>query len=131
MGGDEKGIESPIELLRQLIEESGKWTEEMVMMARQVIVMFAIIIYLSVLCFWQVFYNPVMTFISGEGDLPFPAVIVLLVWFASFVFLVSIGFRVYRRYRKRIARRDRWREKFEVLNKKEEEIERLLSEGAG
>ena len=131
MGEDEKGIESPIELLRQLIEESGKWTEEMVMMARQVIVMFAIIIYLSVLCFWQVFYNPVVTFISGEGDLPFPAVIVLLVWFASFVFLVSIGFRVYRRYRNRIARRDRWREKFEVLNKKEEEIERLLSEGAG
>ena len=70
MTEDESVAESPIELLGRLIEESGRWTEELVLFARQVMVMFAIVIYLAVMSFWQVFYDPVMTFVSGEGDLP-------------------------------------------------------------
>lgn len=131
MGESGKGIESPIEILWQLIEESGKWTEESVMFARQLLILFVVILYLCVLSFWIVFYGPVAAYISGEGNLPLPAILILGVWVASFIFMILVALKMRRRYKNRVARRDRWREKFEILKRKEEEIEKLLSEEAG
>ena len=128
MGENEKGIESPIELLRQLIEESGKWTEEIVTFARQQIIVFLIVIFQTVSVISYVFYN-----ISKDPDpVPLPSIVAIAIVLIFLILVVSNAIvKLRRKYRSRIARRDRWREKFEVLKKKEEEIEKLLSEEAG
>ena len=131
MGENEKGIESPIELLRQLIEESGKWTEESVMFARQLLILFIVVIYLGILSFCNVFYNPVQSYISGESTLPLSDILVIITGLAAFIFMVLVALKMRRRYKNRIDRRDKWRSKFEILKQREEEIKTLLSEEGG
>jgi hypothetical protein len=122
MGESERGIQSPIELLRQLIEESGRWTEDLVRFTRTMLVTFLVI-----QPFFIYFYTrSVLNFLSGDGPV-FPVIIGI-----PLGLYIAWGGRVlYRRYRAQIRRRDNWVRKFDVLKKKEEEIEKLLSEEAG
>jgi len=120
----EEEMESPIELLRQLIEESGKWTEEIVKLCRNQILVYSYATLQTVIVIWLVLvYN-----FSSEDPVSIP---ILAVIGACVVFLFIINgnaiFVLWRKYRNRKARRDLWREKFEILKKREEEIERLLS----
>ena len=129
MGEDEKGsegIESPIEVLWQLVEESGKWTEEIVTLSRQQIIVYLYAIFQTVLVLWFVFYN-----IHKE---PIPLSYLIMVGICAIFLAITLGNTMIvlrRKYRNRLARRDRWRERLEILKKKEEEIEKLLSEEAG
>ena len=128
MGESEKGIESPIEVLWQLIEEGGKWTDEIVSFARTQIIVFMLVILQSVLLLSCVSYN-----ISRDPEpIPFPYVIAVVMALILYVLIVGNAIiKLRRKYKNRLARRDRWREKFEMLKKKEEEIEKQLFEEAG
>jgi hypothetical protein len=122
MGEDVKGIESPIELLRHLIEESGKWTKDLVRFAWTLLVAFMSILPL----FLYSYIRSIQNYLADEGPI-FPVIIgIPLAVYMAWVFRI-----LYRQYKAQIRRRDNWSLKFEMLKKKEEEIERLLSEGAG
>jgi len=122
MGEDEQGTESPMELLRQLIEESGRWTSDLVRFARSILSGVGI---LSVFTLY-LYTRSILSYLSGEGS-----VVPVFIGMAVLAYMAH-GLRLsYRTYKSQVRRRDRWRHKFEVLKKKEEEIEKLLSEEAG
>jgi len=122
MGEDEKGIESPIEILRQLIEESGIWTKELVVFTHTLLVVFSILTLFYIYSYLKALFE----YLSEDGPIA-----PVFIGIPIFLLLIYAGQYTYRRYKTQVNRRDKWVHKFRVLKKKEEEIERLLSEGAG
>jgi hypothetical protein len=126
MAGNEDSVESPMELLRQLIEESGKWTEEMVTLSRKLIIIWIYAIFQTILVIWLVVF-----YLIPREPIPLTYLVFVGVCVVFLIMnLANVLVRLRRNYRNRLAGRDRWRGRFEVLKKKEEEIEKLLSEGA-
>ncbi len=123
--GNEQGSEGPMELLRELVEESGKWTEELVVFTGQMLFVEVIL----ALFFFYLYSRLFLGYLSGDEAFPFfPAIIGAAIG----IYFIYGFFRLRRIYRNRVNRRERWRQKFRILRQKEEEIEKLLSgEGAG
>lgn len=122
MAGNEDAVESPLELLRQLIEESGDWTKDLVRYTRTILVTFLVL-----QPFFIYFYvRSILNFLSGEGPV-FPVIIGI----PLSAYIIWVSRVIYRQYKCQTRRRAKWRSRFEVLKRKEEEIEKLLSEGAG
>ncbi len=116
-----EGIESPIELVGRLIEESGDWTKDLVIFTRTIVVVFVIL----ALFFAYSYSKSVIEFLSEDGPI-LPVIlgipiILLLIYAANYT---------YRNFRIQVRRRNKWNRRLQVLKKKEEEIANLLSEGA-
>ena len=120
---EEEEVDNPIELLRQLIEKSGRWTEESVVYVRLILFYLAS----AYALFLYFMYRWINDSISNDKPLLIPVVLTVGITINNAWVLV----KVIQTYKKRIARRDNWRKKFIVLRQKEEEIEKLLAEGAG
>jgi len=123
MAGNEQETESPVELLRQLIEKSGKWTEESVVYVRTILIQLS----LTSVFVLALILRDIMRSLS-QGYTPLGLIVAVLAFCLLNVWILPKG---YRRYRSHRARRDNWKRRFEVLKKKEEEIEKLLSGEAG
>ena len=117
MGEDEQRTENPMELLRQLVEESGKWTSDLVRFARSILSGVAILSIFSL----YLYARSILDYLSGEGS-----IVPLFIGIAVLALMAHSLRLSYRTYKSQARRRDRWIHKFEVLKKKEEEIEKLL-----
>jgi len=116
---NEGGGEGPMDLLRELVEESGKWTEELVVFSRQLLVVLVIL----AVWFSYIYSGLVLKLLSGGPVSVFPT----LLGAAIAVYIVYGLIRLRRIYKNRVVRREKWRRRFEILRQKEEEIEKLLS----
>jgi hypothetical protein len=121
--GENEEIQSPIELLRLLIEKSGKWTEESVVYVR--LILLYLVMFFTLFLYFM--YLWIRDSLSRGNTILIPIVPTILITIINVWVLVKVR----RRYRSHVDRRDNWRRKFEVLKRKEGEIERLLSEEAG
>ena len=108
-----------MDLLRELVEESGKWTEELVVFSRQLLVVLVIL----AVWFSYIYSGLVLKLLSGGPVSVFPT----LLGAAIAVYIVYGLIRLRRIYKNRVVRREKWRRRFEILRQKEEEIEKLLS----
>jgi hypothetical protein len=77
--------------------------------------------------FYFVYIVNLASFLGGGGTIYLLFSIVLTPFAINGFFLLRGG---YRNYTKNVARRDLWRDRFEILKKKEEELSRLLSGAA-
>jgi len=116
--------QSPLELTRKLIEEGSQWNEMLVHMNRWVLLNISPLI----LIFYVLYAWNLVGVLRTGGVVYLLCVVVMTPFAINGVFMLRSG---YREYVKNVARRDKWRERFEILRRKEEELGRLLSgEGA-
>ena len=112
--------QSAVEVTRKLIDEGSKWNELLVVLNRKLLWNISPLI----VTFYAVYlWNLVNLFQSG-GIIPILLVAVLTPFAINTPFLIRDG---YRQYVKNVARRNMWRDRFEILKKKEEELDKLLS----
>ena len=121
MDENEQGTQSPMELLRRLIEESEKWTKDLVIFTRTLVIVAVILSGF----FIYTYSRSVLEFLSRDGPV-IPVIlgiplIVLIVYGAKFT---------YHNFRILLHRRDTWKNRFDILKKREEELEKLLDEEA-
>jgi len=112
--------QSPLELTRKLIEEASQWNETLVFFQRRVILnVIPVFVVFYVVYAWDLF-----SLLRTGGVVYLLGVVVMTPFAINGVFMLRGG---YREYVKNVARRDKWRERFEILRRKEEELARLLS----
>jgi len=107
-----------MELLRQLTEESGRWTSDLVRFSRSILSGVGILSVFSL----YLYTRSILDYLSGEGS-----IVPVFIGIAVLALMAHSMRLSYRTYKSQVRRRDRWRHKFEVLKKKEEEIEKLLA----
>ena len=118
--------QSGVEATRKLVEEASKWNETLVVLNRKVLFNAGLLIGI----FYLVYALSLARLLVSGGNIHLLNLLVVigLSPFAIYDFFLLRG--GYRNYAKNVARRDVWRDRFEILRKKEEELSRLLSDAA-
>jgi len=112
--------QSAVEVTRKLIDEGSVWNERLVVLNRKLLWNLVPVF----IGFYAVYLWQLVSWFQEGGYIYLIPVIILTPFAINNPFLIRGG---YRNYKMNIARRDIWRERFEILKEKEAEIDQLLS----